>query len=245
MPQPVTPLPSDSETPIRRCTDCAMRSHGILREIPDEAFERISCCMTPHRYPARHHLFLEGNPATHLACIRSGVVKISKVGPVGRMQIVGVVGQGFFLGHEALLNEPYRSTVETLTDACVCTTTPQILHAQIQRFPDVGLGLTSFMCHRIQELEAMVLRLGTLSTRARVAAHLIMYLRPQHGTTGPGSFLPLPLSRQDLADSLGMAKETLIRHLSRLAKDETIAIDGVNIRILNAARLRRVAAVDC
>jgi len=216
-----------------------MRSEGMLRDVSDEVFQRISCCMVMHRFPSGHRLFIEGNPAVQMASLRSGVVKISKLAKNGRTQISGIAGPGHVLGLEMLAGRPYGSTVETLTSVEVCMCDLEPLRRQVQEHPDVALGLAGLLCDRIAELETLVLGLGTSSTRARVAAHLLAFHRTPDDASAAGG--GLELSRQDLADCLGMAKETLIRQLSAFAKARLIALRGGEIRLLDPDALERIA----
>ena len=239
-----TAEPPPPEPPPRRCRDCTMRSHGILTDVPGDVFARISCCMTPYRFPARHRIFLEGNPARQVACIRSGRVKLSRQAANGRIQILGVVDVGYLLGHEALAGGTHRTSAETLCESEVCMTSSDELLDQIRRFPDVAIGLSIFLSHRIESLETMMLRLGTLPARQRVAAHLLALARssgtPRAGANEPER-LTLSLS-QEIADALGMARETLSRQLSRLSDAGLIAVDGGVIRLRDTAGLQRLAA---
>lgn len=230
----------------RRCADCTMRSHGILAGVPQDVFQRISCCMTPHRFPPRHRIFLEGNPGRAVAAVRRGLVKLSRQGTGGRVQVLGVVGVGAFLGHEALVDRPYRTTAETLADAEICMASRSEILQQIREFPDVALGVAGFLCQRIDSLETLVLHLGTLPALQRVAGHLLTLARALPAPPRPAEVpltLLLPLSRQEIADALGMARETLSRQLTRLSDDGLIQVDGGRIRILDPSGLEKLAAV--
>lgn len=229
-------------TAPRRCADCTMRSHGILAGVPEDVFEHISCCMAPHKFPPRHQIFVEGDPGRSVACIRRGLVKVSRRGPGGRVQVLGVVGVGFFLGHEALVDRPYQTTAETLGNAEVCMAGREEILQQTRAYPDVALGLAGFLCHRIESLETMVLRLGSLPAQHRVAGHLLSLARALPTPAELHTTLVLPLTRQEIADALGMARETLSRQLSKLAADGLIAVDGGRIRLLDPNGLDRLAS---
>lgn len=207
-----------------------MRAHGILSSVPDPVFRRLSCCMTTFKFPARHLVCIEGNPCHHVASIRKGQVKLYKHGSNGRTQVIGTFGPGFLLGYEALHDRPYQSSAEALTDIEVCAASREDMASLIGQFPDVALGLVGFLCHRISQLESQTLVLGTFSAGQRLAA----YLLSAHESTAPfGHRLPatLNLSRQELADTLGMARETLIRLLNRFATEGLIALRGSSILV--------------
>ena len=233
----------DSADTIVRCDDCSMRSHGILKDVPDEIFEHISCCMTGYKFPAKHLIFLEGNPCDQLGSIRKGQVKLSKQGENGKTQIIGSVGPGFIIGWEAFRGKPYQSTAETLTEVELCMTTREKIVDQMREFPDLALGLVGFLCYWIAELEQKMLHLGTFSTRQRLAAYLFSaYESGEH--SGHKGSVQLILSRQEIADTLGMAKETLIRLLAKFAEKGVVTLDGSCIVIDDPQKLSQILSAS-
>ncbi len=221
---------------IRRCDDCVMRSEGVLAGVPEEVFADLSCGMTMHRFPARHRAFLEGNPCDQVASVRKGLVKLSKIGPNGRTQVLGVVGPGFLLGCESLRGAPCQCTAEAITPVELCMATRDEIDGLMRRSPDVAVGVVSLLSHRIDDLERTALRLGTYSGRQRLAA-LLLSTDLSHSDPGNGS---AGLSRQELADTLGMAKETLIRLLTQFVSRGLIETEGRAIRVLEPDALRRM-----
>lgn len=215
-----------------------MRAHGILKGVPAELYDRIACQRKISRFPAKQLLFFEGNPCDSLTSVRKGLVKISKQAENGKTQILGIAGPGCLLGFEVFLAKPFQSTAETLTPVELCLTTRQEFDSLIQSYPDVAKGLIGFLSQRIFDLGEHILRLGTLSARQRVAAYLLSLndSASSYGAIDPESIV---LSRQEIADTLGMAKETLIRLLTQLAKNKAVTLDGPEVRILDPRKLER------
>ena len=222
-----------------RCDDCAMRTHGILRDTPKNVFDSLSCCMGTYRFPAHHVIALEGNPCHQVGSIRSGRIKLSKCGENGRVQIVGAAGIGFVLGYEGFLGRPFQSTAETLTDVEICMASHQDILQQMADCPDMAVGLVTFLCQRIEELERKALHLGTLSTRQRLAAYLLSIDSNDDNSDRRPIDQP-PLTRQEIAETLGMAKETLIRLLAKFEQQQTIRLDGAAVVVNDPARLKQV-----
>jgi CRP-like cAMP-binding protein len=228
---------------VKRCDDCAMRSSGILKDVPEEILKLISCCMTNHKFPSKHLIFLEGNPSDQIGSIRKGALKLSKQGENGKTQIIGSVGPGFMVGYEAFLGKPYQSTVETLTDVELCMTTRGKIMRQMREFPDMAIGFVELLCHRICELEQKTFQLGAFSTRQRLAAYLLSVFESEACSDHKGS-VRLTLSRQDIADSLGMAKETLIRLLTKFAENGVITLSGPSITINDPQKLSQILSAS-
>jgi CRP/FNR family transcriptional regulator len=224
---------------VTRCDDCPMRTRGILQGMPQHIFEALTCCMATYRFPAHHVIFHEGNPCHQIGSIRSGRVKLSKYGESGRTQIIATVGAGFLLGYESFLDRPYQSSAETLTEVELCMASRQDILRQVRDHPDVAMGLLNFLCHRIEVLERKTLQLGTLSTRQRLAAYLLS-IHSGDGTPDDRSSDQPPLTRREIAETLGMAKETLIRQLTKFEREHMIRLDGLTVIVKNPARLRQV-----
>jgi CRP-like cAMP-binding protein len=232
-----------SDDTIERCDDCPMRSHGILKDVPEEIFGHISCCMTSYKFPAKHLIFLEGNPCDQLGSIRTGAVKLSKQGESGKTQIIDFVGPGFLIGWEALQGKPYQSTAETLTEVELCMTAREKIMHQMREFPDLALGMVGFLCHWIAKLEQKMLHLGAFSTRQRLAAYLLSAYDSDEcfGDKGP---VQLGRSRQEIADTLGMAKETLIRLLAKFAEKGVVTLNGSRIVINDPQKLSQILSAS-
>jgi CRP-like cAMP-binding protein len=213
-----------------------MRAHGILKDVPDDVMDLISCCMTTYKFPAKHVIFLEGNPCNQVGSIRKGVVKLSKHLENGKTQIVGSAGPGFLLGYEAFRDQPFQSTVETLTEVEMCMATREEIVQQLRQFPDVTMGLVEFLCQRITDLERKTLHLGTFSARQRLAAYLLSASDPTDLSSNDESAQP-NLNRQEIADTLGMAKETLIRLLTAFAEKGIVRLDGPSIEVSDPQKL--------
>lgn len=216
-----------------------MRTHGILKDGPKELYDRLACRSRISRFPARHPLFFEGNPCDSLISVRKGLVKISKQAENAESQILGIAGSGCILGFEVFLEKPFQSTAETLTPVELCLTSREEIDNLIQSYPDVATVFIKFLCQRIFEQGEHILRSGTLSARQRLAAYLLSMNESAHSY---GSIDPelIVLSRQEIADTLGMAKETLIRLLTQWARNQAAAIAGRSVRILDSWKLGHV-----
>jgi CRP-like cAMP-binding protein len=219
------------------CENCPMRTSGILEDVPKEAFKSLTCCLTLCRFPARHNIFLEGNPSQQLGSIRSGAVKLSKYSENGKTQIIGVAGPGYLLGYEVFEDRPYHTTAETLTEVEICLTTRDKLVEYMKACPEIFLGLVRFLSRRISDLEQKTLYLGAYTTRQRLAAYLISVVDVEDSN---GNSNPLNLSRQEIADTLGMAKETLIRLLGRFAEKGMVVLNGTSITVTDRQKLVRM-----
>jgi CRP/FNR family transcriptional regulator len=236
-----TVMSSEKSSP--RCSDCAMRAYGIFKDVPQEVFESIVCCMTNYKFPARHVIFLEGNPCNQIASIRKGIIKLSKCGANGKWQNVGMLGPGFLLGYEGFLDRPFQSTAEAITEVELCMAPHDEIVGQLRQFPDMTIGLVGLLCHRIGELELKALQLGAFSGRQRLAAYLLASCDSNGDRDNPGGVMAIQ-SRQEIAETLGMAKETVIRLLAKFAEHQIIDMNRSNITINDSRKLAQILSAS-
>lgn len=87
-----------------------------------------------------------------------------------------------------------------------------------------------------------MLLLGRRTAEEKIVAFLLN-LQTRYGRIGRSSVtVPLPISRQDIADYLGLTIETVSRTLTRLAREKAIVIVPDGARLLDVSRLEQVAA---
>jgi CRP-like cAMP-binding protein len=228
-----------SKESVTRCDDCVMRSRGILKDVPQEIFESITCCMRTHKFPAKHLIFLEGNPCNQIGSIRKGIIKLTKSAENGKWQNVGMLSPGLLLGYEGFLGRPYQSTAQAVTDVELCMAPHAEIMEQLRQFPNMTMALIGLLCHRIGELEQRALQLGTLSGRQRLAAYLLARCEAEENMDSTNGTIAHQ-SRQEMAEMLGMAKETLIRLLGKFAELRIININGPNIVIIDPQKLAQM-----
>lgn len=187
-----------------------------------EAFGAKRSCSAAHDV-----IYYEGDPAKRLYELASGTVMLFKLLPDGRRQVVEVLRPGDIFG---LSNEDeYDCTAETLTAAEVFEIDLKKLEGSI----DLQRKLMKCLTHQMQVLHEHAVLLGRKSAVERVASFL-MYLVPNRGgvgCTGPNENgedscdLHLHMTRQEIADYLGLTIETVSRVVSDLKRRGIIRID--------------------
>jgi CRP-like cAMP-binding protein len=221
----------------------------VLRKIP--LFRRLSAEDLAHLAAATEALsyargavvFAEGDPSDFFYTVARGRVKVFKVTPAGKDIILEIFGPGDPLGAVAVYEErPFPASALAVEDA-VCLRTPRpVFFELLERRPTLVRGLLAALNLRLIELTH---RLADL-TGGRVEprfARLFLKLADQVGRAGdPGLVIPLPLSRQELADLTGTTIETAIRIMSRWGKEGVVATEKDGFVVLDRATLEALAA---
>ncbi|NVK83048.1 MAG: Crp/Fnr family transcriptional regulator, partial [Cytophagia bacterium] len=107
----------------------------------------------------------------------------------------------------------------------------------LNRNPSFFQKLMKAVCHELGVMEDKLAQLAQKSVRERLAATIIM-LKETYGMEGEGSHvIDIALSREDLANIVGTATETVIRLLSEFKSDGLIALKGKKIEVIDVQRL--------
>tara|TARA_A100000171_G_C2134907_1_gene149483 strand:+ start:1850 stop:2401 length:552 start_codon:yes stop_codon:yes gene_type:complete len=171
-------------------------------------------------------------------CINSGKVKVFKMGSNGKEQILFIAQKGDFLGYRSLLSEElYGSSATVLEPAAICFIPKSDFLKVLHSNPEFFGKLMKAVCHELGVMETKLAQLSQKSVRERLAATILM-LKETYGMEGEGSeVIDIVLSREDLANIVGTATETVIRLLSEFKSDKMIALEGKKIKVLDADKL--------
>ena len=192
-------------------------------------------------YGKGDRIFSEGDSSDFLFTILSGRVKVVKLVPGGREVILEIFGPGDPLGAVvAYEGRPYPATA-IATEPATCVLVRRIdFFALLERHPSLVRGYVTGLARRIMELTRRIPEVagGRVETRF---AHLFLKLSDGMGRpAGEGKFIPMALSRQDLADLTGTTIETAIRIMSRWGKDGIVRTEKEGFVILDRAALERL-----
>src|SRR6516164_4217452 len=188
-------------------------------------------------YPRNVEIFGEGEPAEYLYKVVSGSVRSCKILDDGRRQVTGFHMVGEVFGIE--LDEEHQFSAEAVNDAVVLVVKRSAIIGLAARDADIGRQLWAMTARELQRVQDHMLVLGCMSAKQRVAAFLLhMALHSSRGDE-----IELPMSRQDIADYLGMTIETVSRTMTQLEKDAAIGLASARRIVLrNRAALTTLNA---
>lgn len=187
------------------------------------------------RHARDEEIFGEGENADYVYQVISGSVRTYRILRDGRRQIDEFHFAGDYFGIEG--GEVHRVTAEAMTDATVRMVRRGALSELAAQRGDVASALYQMTVTGLQRSQDHVLMLGRKSACERVVG-LLMDLAERTGAHGE---LDVPMSRQDMADYLGLTIETVSRTLTQLQGDGVIAIPTTrHIMLRDRAALGRL-----
>lgn len=189
-------------------------------------------------------LFVERDPSRFFYSIVSGRVKVFKTTRSGKDIILGIFSAGDPVGSVAVFKEvPYPASAQALEQSVCISIARQDLYTLLERQPSVARGLLLGLTQRLVELVNRVDELTGARVEHRLA-RLLLRLAKELGRSDQGAvFIPLALSRQDLADMTGTTIETCIRIMSRWEKEDTVHTQKDGFVVLDAETLEALARV--
>jgi CRP/FNR family transcriptional regulator, polysaccharide utilization system transcription regulator len=186
-------------------------------------------------------LFKEGEEPSGLFIITKGKIKVYRTGNEGKEQIVRLSNQGDLVGYRALIGEgDYKSAAATLEESNVCFIPKEIVLRVVENNVLIYKRIIQLLSDDLQFAEQKIKELAQKPVRERVADALLQ-LKDKYGYDKDDITINITMSREELANLVGTATETLIRILSDFKKDKIIDLDHRKIKIMNLEQLERTA----
>jgi CRP/FNR family transcriptional regulator len=218
-----------------------LRSSTLYRNLSAEDQKRLAAVSLARIYEKGDTIFREGDPPDYLVTIASGRVKVVKLVPSGKEIILEIFAPGDPVGAVvAYEGRPYPASAVAIEPVeCILVRRTDFL-SLFERHPSFVRGFLTGMAQRIVELTRRIPEVASGRVETRFA-RLFLKLSDRMGEPrGPARFVPLPLSRQELADMTGTTIETCIRIMSRWGKDGVVTTEREGFVVADRAQLERL-----
>lgn len=232
----------DLETLRQSCADCALHDMCLPAAIDGEDLARLDRVVKRRRPLERGDvLFREGAELPSLFVVRSGTLKTSTTLPEGDVQILGFHLPGEIIGLDGLSGERHMATAEAIESATVCEVPFVRLSEVAASVPGLQLQLYRVMSREFVREQLHPVMMGRKQAMARLALFLHGFAERRRATGLDDTDLTLSMSRQELANYLGLVIETVSRLFSRLQAQGVLSVDRKRVRILDPAALDALA----
>ncbi|MBC6492485.1 Crp/Fnr family transcriptional regulator [Flavihumibacter stibioxidans] len=218
------------------------QSKSILADLPAEDWALISAHMTETELPKGHLLFREGSIPAGIHFIQKGKAKKYQADQDGHEQIIYVANTGELLGYHAVLSEDrYPDSCSLLEDSVIGFIPREDFMAALERSPLLSRRLLKTLSHEFTVLANSLSLFRQRSVRERTALQLVVLREKYKLAEVPLQPVEINLSREDLANMVGTARENVVRVLSDFKDEGLISTRGRKIIVLDVAGLIRVA----
>ena len=172
-------------------------------------------------------VFLEGEKAKTLYFLNVGKIKIYKYTKDGKEQILHILSEGDFFGELNLLKESkYRFNAKAIEESKICTLSKENFKEILLYKPEIAIKILEIMGERLSDVESLAQNLATNDIDARIA-FLLKELSDKYGKNNEGNLvINLHLTREDMANYVGITRETISRKLKKFEEEGIIKIVG-------------------
>ncbi|MEB4589629.1 Crp/Fnr family transcriptional regulator [Candidatus Thiothrix sp. Deng01] len=219
------------------CQTCQIRHLSIFAQLPVNRLAEIQGFQpSVVTYAVDETVYHQGDVSATAFTLRKGLVKLIKTLPNGRTQIVRVLRTGDLFGFDGFAGESYNHTAIPLSDIEVCRLPLGELMELKKQNPEIENTMMRRWIQHLREAEDMMLELGAKKAAERLASFLIRWCENSNG-----GWSPLPLSRGEIGELLGLTIETVSRFLSDWKRQGFINEQRGSIQIEDIAGLRKAA----
>jgi CRP/FNR family transcriptional regulator len=239
--------PSSEQTPATRprfpaCPKCCLRALCLAGPVGDSPPARATVLRRHRHVPRGGYLFRTGEPFHAVCALCTGAIKLCALTDEGVARVVGFHLPGELVGLSGLAQREHRYDALALEDSVVC----EIPFARLETAAEERPALRRSMMHCLSsELARNEARLAALVGRKSAAARLaacLFALSERFAERGfPAECFPLAMSRADLGDYLGLAKETVSRLFARFQHEGLVRLEARVIHLCDLPRLARIA----
>jgi CRP/FNR family transcriptional regulator len=215
----------------------------LFAGLKEEELRRIRAIASLRQIRKKEVLFSDGEEAKGFYVILSGKVKLYKISPEGKEQILHVVSAPDAFAEAALFLEgSYPAFAEALSD-CQLLFFPKIDFIQlIQKNPQLSINMIVTLSHYLKRFALLIEELSLKEVSSRIAKYLIdLSLKLAKEGKSPKE-VELDLSKTQLASKLGTISETLSRTLAKMKAKGIIDVNKNKILILNREALEELAS---
>ena len=209
------------------CGDCPIRHRAVCSRCEADELARLEDMKYYRSFQAGQTVIWSGDRMDFVASVVSGIATLTQTMEDGRRQMVGLLLPSDFVGRPGRSSAPYDVTATT--DLVMCCFRKKPFEDMMATTPHVAQRLLEMTLDELDAAREWMLLLGRKTAREKIASLLAIIARRDTGlklrtTKGTISF-DLPLTREEMADYLGLTLETVSRQMSALKRDGVIELE--------------------
>lgn len=213
------------------CSECPIRHRAVCSRCSERELNELEKIKYYRTFEAGQPIVFTGDRMEFVASVVKGVANLTQTMEDGRTQMVGLLLPSDFVGRPGRDLAPYDVTATT--DVVMCCFRKKPFEALLARTPNIAERLLEMTLDELDAAREWMLLLGRKTAREKIASLLAIVAKRQG--TEPLEFLgvpcdfDLPLTREAMADYLGLTLETVSRQISGLKREGIIELRGKRV----------------
>ena len=222
-----------------RCKECNLRELCFPHGMNDEELENMDAVVEqPRSLHKNDFLYRDGDKTMAIYAVRSGCIKTMTESANGDEQIVGFHLAGELLGLDGFADGTYTCNAVALETSSVCELPLDQLETLCHKLPGLQKQMRRIMGKEVSKDHKLLLLLGKMTADERLASFLLSLSTRMEERHWNANEFNLMMPRQDIANYLGMAVETVSRLFASFQNEKIIEVDRRHITILDMDRLK-------
>jgi CRP/FNR family transcriptional regulator len=210
----------------------------LFEGLPVEQLEDLSAIVEEPLFRKGQSIFSEGDEGTGFYVVASGRVKVFKLSPEGKEQILHILGPGEPFGEVPVFaGQHFPASAEALEESRLFFFPRASIVRLIRKNPGLALNMLAVLSRRLRVFASLIEDLSLKEVPGRLAAYLLFLSSKDRGSTD----LELTITKGQLASLLGTIPETLSRILGKMSAQGLIETDGRKITLLDPEGLATLA----
>ncbi|MBV2360301.1 Crp/Fnr family transcriptional regulator [Thalassococcus sp. CAU 1522] len=231
----------------QECSDCPIRHRAVCARCESDELDRLEEIKYYRKFEAGQPVIWSGDRMDFVASVVSGIATLTQTMEDGRTQMVGLLLPSDFMGRPGRDTAAYD--VVATTDLVMCCFRKAPFETLMANTPHIAQRLLEMTLDELDAAREWMLVLGRKTAREKIASLLAIIAQRDsalHKTSGSGRIVfDLPLTREAMADYLGLTLETVSRQISALKKDGVIVLEGKrHVTVPDMGRLLEEAGDD-
>lgn len=238
--------PEAAASPLAELSRSALRVRlgGVpaFTELSDTARHALAELARPHSFRRGETILREGEHSSSFFVLLSGRVKMCRALPNGRDVLLALFGPGELFGTVAALGAAScNASIVALARTLCLEIRRDDLFLLFERQPALVAELLPLLTQQLVECKNCIVELSCYRVEMRFAQLLLKLADNVGQSREAGTFIPIPLSRRELADMTGTSIETCIRVMSRWGKESVVETLREGFLVANRAALEEAA----
>ncbi len=225
---------------VPSCSKCNARHQSVFCSLNSEQLIDLDSEKGCDFYKKGEQIFKEGGYSRGLFCVNKGKIKIVRMGQSGKEQIVRFAKAGDIMGYNSMLSKRQLSaSAIALEDSAVCFIPSHDFFDLIRSEPNFSLKLLELTAKNWNDASRLITDMAQKTTRQRLA-EMLLWLKETFGLD-ENDCIDVNLTREEIANMVGTATESLIRLIGDLKKNKLISLEGKRIKLLDIHGLVMIA----
>jgi CRP-like cAMP-binding protein len=214
----------------------------IFKSLLEPEIEELNQIVNCALYKRGSVIYNERSRINGTYIVVSGIVKVYKTGFDGKEQIIRFAKSGDLVGFRSVISDELACTTsKIINDAVLCYIPGEELTKLIKENPEFAMDLMKLTCRELGESNKYLTDIAQKTVRERLAEVLLLLMDTFE--LDEDHTLQISLTREELANMVGTATESVIRLLSEFKADKLIELNGRKIKLLNIPKLIKLGNV--